>query len=510
LNLNLFKKLMFWSNKNKNEAKKKDQAYDPQLLDMDFYSQLVYMSAIATSGIARDKLVYYAARLPFIAARFFRKVDFVAKMFNHDYSQACRIVGEKTSEPEVKALLLRLASALSSGEDVSGFLSRESEICGESFGNNYERRLDLLKKWGDAYGSLIMTTALVTVMSVVSMMIGNVTITFIITLSVVTIIASFVGTWWLYKTAPREIRNHSLACRSKEQILAKNLTRVLLPTGIIVLIILILMKASMGGIMVAIGAFLFPVGLVAVMDDSKISKRDIEVGTFLRSLGGVMQAIGATASEAMGRLEFRSLGTMKDSANLLHSRILAGISLTNCWDRFVGDSGSEQVSRSVRIFWDGISLGGEPQRVANEASGFALKVAFLRAQRSQMATGFTWLTIAMHAVLTTLSVFIYSIFVTFSQLVNTMLPNPESSTVLPNMPSFGLFGQSSSYLSLLHVMVIAVVLILTIANALSIHFVNGGQNLKTLFYLALTTAISGGVFIIVPQVVNVIFSPMVK
>jgi hypothetical protein len=40
--------------------------------------------------------------------------------------------------------------------------------------NDYERRLDLLKKWGDAYVSLIMTTALVTVMSVVSMMIGNV------------------------------------------------------------------------------------------------------------------------------------------------------------------------------------------------------------------------------------------------------------------------------------------------------------------------------------------------
>ena len=142
---------------------------------MDFYSQLVYMSAIATSGIARDKLVYYAAKLPFISARYFRKVDFVAKMFNHDYPQACRIVGEKTTEPDVKALLLRLSSALSSGEDVSGFLSRESQICAESYRNSYERRLDLLKKWGDAYVSLIMTTALVTVMSVVSMMIGNVT-----------------------------------------------------------------------------------------------------------------------------------------------------------------------------------------------------------------------------------------------------------------------------------------------------------------------------------------------
>ncbi len=223
-----------------------------------------------------------------------------------------------------------------------------------------------------------------------------------------------------------------------------------------------------------------------------------------------MQAIGATASEAMGRLEFRSLGSLKENVSLLYTRILNGISLHNCWDRFVGETGSEQVSRTVRIFSDGITMGGEPQKVGDEASSFAMKVAFLRAQRSQIATGFTWLTIAMHAVLCTLSVFIYSVFVTFSKLVETMLPRSGTSNTLPNLPSFGLFTQNSSYLGLLHFMVITVVLILTVANALSIHFVNGGHNLKILFYLALTTFITGGVLIIVPQLINMIFTPMVK
>lgn len=510
MNLNWIKKLKFWSKADKPAAAKKDNVYDPQLLSLDFYSQLVYMSAIATSGIARDKLVDYAAKLPFISSRFFKKVDFVARMFNHDYSQACRIVGEKTNESDIKALLLRLSSALASGEDVSGFLSRESQICGDSYGNDYERRLEILKKWGDAYVSLIMTTALVTVMSVVSMMIGNVTMSFIIGLSAVTIIASFLGTWFLYKTAPREIRNHSLSYRSKEQDLARNLARVLLPTGVFAVILLIMMRVGLGGIMVTIGAFLFPIGFVAMSDDAKIGKRDSEVATFLRSLGGVMQAIGATASEAMGRLEFRSLGSMKDSVSLLHTRILAGISPRNCWDRFVGETGSEQVNRSVRIFWDGISLGGDPQKVGTEASSFAMKVSYLRAQRSQISTGFTWLTIAMHAVLATLSVFIYSVFVTFSNLVNTILPQTDNTSAFSSLPSFGLFSQDPTYLNMLHFMVVTVVLILTVANALSIHFVNGGHILKMLFYLALTSAISGGVLIIVPQLVNIIFTPMVK
>jgi flagellar protein FlaJ len=506
MNFNWLKRLKFWSKKDKRQ----DVAYDPQLLSMDFYSQLVYMAAIATSGIARDKLIYYASKLPYIATRYFRKVDFVAKMFNHDYPQACRIVGEKTTEPEVKAFLLRLSSALSSGEEVAGFLSRESQIFADTYSNDYERRLSQLKTWGDAYISLIMTTALVTVMSVVSMMIGNVSISFILGLSAITIVASFFGCWFLYKTAPRELKNHSLTSRSKEQELTKNLTRVIFPLGLIVVVFLIAMGVGIGGILLTIGICLFPIGFVAAIDDAKINKRDVEIATFLRSLGGVMQAIGATATEAMGRLEFRSLGSMRDSLDLLYSRILDGVSLRLCWDRFVGESGSEQVNRSVRIFQDGITLGGDPQKVGNEASSFAMKISYLRAERSQIASGFTWLTIAMHAVLCTLSAFIYSVFVTFTNLVTTIMPNVDSSSALPSMPSMGLFTQNSAYLGLLHFMVLTIILILTVANALSIHFVNGGHILKSLFYLALTSAISGGVLIMVPSIVNIIFTPMVK
>jgi len=124
-------------------------------------------------------------------------------------------------------------------------------------------------------------------------------------------------------------------------------------------------------------------------DDRKVGKRDADVAAFLRSLGGVMQAIGATAAEAISRLDFRSLGILKQDVGLLHTRLLAGITPAACWDRFVCETGSELVNRSVRTFCDGISLGGEPQSVGNEASAYALKISLLRAQRGQIAAGFT-------------------------------------------------------------------------------------------------------------------------
>ena len=491
-----------------NEKKKVKDAYDNQLADVDFFSQMTYMAAISTSGISRSGLFYYSAKLPYIATRYFRRVDFVAKMFNHDYSQACRIVGEKIKIPDLKALLLRLANAMASGEDISAFLSREAYILSESYSSLYERKIDVLKKWADAYVSLILTSALVTVMSVVTMMIGSVSVAFIVSISAVTILATIFGAWFLYNTAPRETKNHALSSRSHEQNTIKYLSRILLPIGVFVLLVMIVMKIDLGYMLIVAGAFLFPVGWVAMADDKKITNRDNDVSAFLRSLGGTMQAIGATAAEAMGRLDFRSLGSLSEDVKLLFTRLGAGVSPNLCWDRFVGETGSELVNRSVRIFWDGVTFGGEPQRVSNEASAFALKISLLRAQRSQVAIGFTWLTIAMHAVLVTLSIFVYEVFLSFSTLVSAIMPADATNSLqsMAGMPSTGFFSQNGTEIHLLHFMIVLITIVLTVANAFSIYAVSGGHTSKLAYYLAITCVISGLIMIGVPPVVHMMFT----
>jgi flagellar protein FlaJ len=499
---------MFLRGKEKEQKKKAGEAaFDNQLADIDFFSQLAYMASISSSGISRSGLFFYSAKLPYIATKYFRRVDFVAKMFNHDYAQACRIVGEKIKIPEIKALLLRLSNALASGEDVSAFLSRESYILSESYTSIYERKIDLLKKWADAYVSLILTSALVTVMSVVTMMIGSVSVGFIISISAITILATIFGAWFLYKSAPRETINHALPYRSHEQNMVKYLSRILIPSGIVVLLIMMVMKVDLGYMMLTVSVFLFPIGIVATTDDKKITLRDTDVSAFLRSLGGTMAAIGATAAEAMGRLDFRSLGILTEDVKLLFTRLEAGVSPNLCWDRFVGESGSELVNRTVRMFWDGISLGGDAQKVGNEASAFAMKISLLRSQRTQISLGFTWLTVAMHAVLVTLSIFVYEVFLSFSTLVQKIIPANSSSTMQSlGLASSGFFSQNGAEIQLLHFMIILITIILTIANAFAIFAVSGGHTAKLTFYLAITSAISGIIMIGVPPVVNMMFT----
>lgn len=493
----------FWTKRTRKGPK---GSPDPQLLEMDFYCQLTYMAAIATSGISRSGLFHHAALLPYTSAGYFRKVNFVAKVFNHDYAESCRIVGEKTKELQIKALLLRLSGALATGEDIPNFLERESQILSESYGNSYERRLELLKKASDAYVALIMTSALVTVMSVVSMMIGNITIAFIVALASVTIVITIFGAWFIYRTAPREIKVHSLPNRSKEQNLAKIIVKFVLPIGGITTLILILMKVDMGLIMLVAGVCFLPLGLIGIIDDKKIDKRDADIAGFLRSLGGIAQAIGSTISEAMTRLDFRALGSLKGEVDLLYTRLLAGIVPSLCWDRFVSETGSELVNRTVRIFWDGVQLGGEPQRVGNEASSFATKIALLRAQRRQIASGFTWLTVVMHIVLTGLVIFIFQVLVTFANLITTLVQE-EVEGITSSMPAFGgVISGGSMYMDLLYFMIIMIVIVLTFANAVAIYAMGGGHIYKLVLYLALMLTISGATVGLVPPAVNMIFS----
>jgi flagellar protein FlaJ len=505
---NLLDQLSFLSFFNKN--KKVAKPIKREVLDMDFFSLLSYMSAISSSGISRAGLFQHASKLPYVSSGYFKKVDFVAKAFNHDYAEACRIVGEATKEPEVKAVLLRLSGALASGEELDKFLAREARVFGETYSNSYAGRLELLKKWTDAYIALIMTSAVVTVMAVVTAIIGNITVMMIMSLCSLTILVTIGGVWLIANQAPKEKRIHNLPIRSKEQELGKNLSRVILPLGFIVTAAVMVIKHDLGWAMLTASAFLFPVGIIGFIDDAKIYKRDTEIAGFLRSVGGVSQAIRATVSEAMGRLDFRSMGTLRENVDLLYTRLRAGISPSLCWNRFVCESGSEQVNRSVRIFWDGVTLGGEPEKVGNEASAFSMQIAHLREQRKLISNGLLWLAIAMHIVLTIVVVFIDQTIVTFCTLVKSVAPGTNPSDMLPGLQTFGIFGGNSMEINMLHFMVIIIVLVLTVANAVAVHATDGGHINKLALYLAITLAFSGAALVFVPPVVNMMLVGMGK
>ena len=477
---------------------------DLQALHLDLFCHLTYMAAISTSGISREGLFRYSSTVPLQSNHYFKKINVVAKAFNHDYAESCRIVGDAVNEIDAKSLLLRLGGALSSGEDVSTFLEKEAEVASEKYSNHYEGRLESLQKWTDAYVALIMTSAIVVVMTVVTMIIGNGSPAFILGFGLLTVLVTIAGVWLINSSAPRENVTHNLAVRSKGMNTANFFFRFSLPVGGFLATAALVAGMPLGVSLIIAGIFCFPLGMAAIKDAGRISKFEGDIGGFLRSLGGVAQATNITINEALSRLDFRSMVSLKEAAHLLYVRILSGIDARLCWDRLVAETGSELVVRSTRIFLDSIAIGGEAERVGREASSFALKISLLRIKRATVASGFLWLTIIMHVVLVALVLFIFETMGQFEQLVGTIMPAGAS---VSGMPSFGIFS-TSGQMGLMHFMVIGVVMVLTVANALAVYVAGGGHYYKIFFYLSMTLGISGTALLIVPKIVTLMFKIM--
>ncbi len=483
-------------------------SFNKDLLRGDLFCHLTYMSAIATSNLPRNLLFEYAASLPYTSSRYIRKIHFLAKKLNYDYSEACRLVGEETKEPEAKSILLRMANSLASGEKESDFLAREAHAIGQTYENTYERSVESLKKWTDAYVALILSAALVVVISVVSMLIFPMEPSFTITLTWLMLMSTVLGAWIMYRASPKDVKTHSLPNTSPGQKMARYLFKfTVIPMTMIIALMVLIIKPDLGWVMVLVAISVLPAGFFAVWDDRKIDKLDSEIAGFLRSLGGVTKAIGTTVTEALGRQDFGSIASLKKAATSLNTSLLLGIKPELCWQKFVSSTGSEHINRSVQIFWDGIVVGGDPEIVGNQSSMFAMKVALLRDKRKMVSSSFSYTCIVIHATIIFLLVGINQIMVNFSGLLQNVGKTTEGSMgALTQMPVFQFLSQRGSSFQLFDMMVTVMVVALTIVNATAVKVVDGGHNLKFLFYLGIMLAISGMGLLVIPGLLKGIFS----
>lgn len=473
-------------------------------LDFDLLSQLTHMSAVSTAGISRDRLFEGTGRLDYSTSRFFRRVHLVAQRLNYDYSRACEMVAEKTGPESVHNLLLRFSTALSAGEPEDEFLARETEIQIELYGKKYERDLESLQKWTDAYVALMVSTTLIVVISLVSMMIYPMASGVIIGLSVVVLVATMAGSWVIFGNAPHEVKTHRLPRKSPEQYQMERLGQILLPVAAVFGTVLGI-TFGLGIALIGSAMVLAPLGYVAFRDDARIDNHDRDIATFLRALGGIMGTAGATVNEAMSRLNRRSLGTMEPHVHRLYVRLNNNISPQLCWLRLAGETGSEMVSRSVRIFWDGLRMGGDPGRIGTLASNFAQKVVLLRASRKLVSGTFAWVVIPLHVALLGIMLFITEVMRIFGTQLTKIQDETLTSDTLAEAGVSQALLFASPDMRIISLFVGMMVFLLTVSNTFAPYAAAGGHPYKMCLYGSIMMLISGVGIIIVPAAVSSLF-----
>lgn len=486
----------------------KKKGKNKSMMSFDMFYQLAYMSTIAAAGVPRDQIFERSAALKCSSAEYFKRVEIARKRLKYDYARACRAVGEPAEAQEVKGLLLRFSSSLISGEPEAEFLTREANARAEDYENEYGRSLEALKMWTDAYVSLILSAVLVIVIGIVSTMIWKIETTLIIAMAFISVSTTAAGVWLIWLVSPKESMILSWA-GSREQKLGRKLFKLVMPISIVIGSLFMFTGQNLGLTLIIVAAFLFPVGFIMSTDAKKVAKRDDEVGTFLRSLGGVCNALGTTVNAALSRIDLNAINILRGSVKNLHTRLTAGIRAKLSWNKFIEETGSEMTNRSVGMFYDAIEVGGSAGLAGQYAANFANRVSLLRARRRTVTGPFRWLCITMHTAVVIILIFITEIIVAFGNMVGQAQDSMPTVTGTPSLSSMSSFNLSG--LELMHQLVLPLVLIFTIANAIVPSLAAGGSKYTILSNLGITAVISGVCLLVLPVMANALFtsvSPM--
>ena len=481
-----------------------DRFFSREPLDFDLLSQLTHMGAISTSGMSRVALFSGVSSLSYCTSKYFRQVHMVAQRLNYDYSHACEVVADTVKQESVSNLLLHFATALSAGEPEEQFLSREAGLQLEIYSKEYSRNVESLQKWADAYVALMVSAVLIVVISLVSMMIYPFSPIAVVGLAGLLVCVTFVGGWLIFTVAPLEVKTHSLKYRSPDQVLASSLARFLLPLATIVGLGVGWM-AGLPFALIASGLIIAPIGYVAFRDDWKIDAYDRDISSFIRALGGVMAAAGLTATDALSRLNRRALGSLEPGVRRLYVRLQSSISPDLAWLRLAAETGSEMVTRTVRIFWDGIRVGGDTAKVAAYSSQLSLKISLERQDRKMVANTFGFVVLALHTVLIGILLFVTEVVQVFGAQLADVQSEGFQSGVAAEAGVASAFLFTNPALTFIPVFIGTVALMLTASNAFAPYAASGGNRLKLCLFGAVMMVISGIVLITVPALVQTIF-----
>jgi flagellar protein FlaJ len=231
---------------------------------------------------------------------------------------------------------------------------------------------------------------------------------------------------------------------------------------------------------------------------------------FLRGLGSVMGAVGTTVGEGLSRLNRRSLGAMEMHVRKLYVRLTNDLPPDMTWARLAGETGSELVTRTVRIFSDGIKVGGDPAAVGELASSFGQKVALLRASRSLVSNSFAFVVVPMHAALLGIILFVTEVVLIFGGKIAEVQEQNLDSDLIAEAGVSNAIVFAAPDAGFIRFLVVISIIMLTAANSFAPYAASGGHRYKIFNFAVIMTLISGVFYIVIPEVVQGLFASVAE
>ena len=380
--------------------------------------------------------------------------------------------------------------------------------------------MSMLQKWGDAYVAMLLSGTVIAIIIMISTVIyapGDIQTTFDMSYAIILAISVF-GIVLMYTSVPDDPKSHGLSERtSKEQGTIHAMERIIVPVTIALIVILALLGVAASLIFILAGILMAPLGIIGFIDDHNITLRDNDFSVFIRSFGAVMGGQGTTAVYALGSIDRKSLSALEPLINSVYSKLNLGLDEKQCWDKFIGEAGSNLIYKYLNIYRDTVALGGPPEPIGTVVGSSMLEQTLLREKKDMLARGFIVLLVPMHIAMIGIFVALYQILLVLTESVASMMSQMQnvsasSGGMSAGISMGGVFGGGMNLFSnfpaaAMQVYVIITVSILTIANIIAARIVGGGDRYMYYFYAAIFCTLTGVVLLFAPMVVQLFFNP---
>jgi len=479
----------------------------------DLLYMLTYMTSISTANLTRDEIFKRTGnKKEYYTSKHIRYIARIVQDWNYDYATACDIESKNTKDETIKRTLERMGNAIKAGEPDEEFLKSELDAIQIMTKDKYENDIETLKKSMDAFTSLIIATSVISIiMLLAASLYASTSINMALYLSAIleALISGFV-IFLLFDAAPKEFKIHPLPIKSDEQNFIFKWQKVLVPLAFIALIISFILLPRIQAIaplltdfpyltesigFISFGALILPLGLMAIRDDRKINRRDMEFTAFIRGLGRIMGSTGQSISNSLSKVDKKSLPTIKDSIIRLENRIKLGLDMDISWNRFIGESGSNIFYKFAGIFLDAIRLGGKPDRVGDLVATSSLESVLLRSSKEMESNQFIILTIPLHIAMLLTFIAISQILLNLAGIIAGV-----SGVTAGLNTTFGLFTGLSE--TLLHNYVIAITFILTISSIVACKVSKGGNLYDYYIFSSIFFIVAGVSLLLIPYALS--------
>ena len=303
---------------------------DNQVIGFDLFSQLTYMAILSRGGVTRDRLLEYCGRQRYLTSVFFEYINLMARSMGMEYTRAFQTVAQRAKAPRVKSLLLRFSASISSGSSESDFVLQEAKAEAQHYSNDYDRNVENLRKWTDAYAAILVAVTLIMVVSQVSSLLGSTSASFIYLMLFTLGGVTSVGVYLIYKVAPFEtITYDPVPGTTPDRKMAKFLFITCGPAGfgLGVMGFFMLLETGVSSVTASSSIFgltgisLLPSAFLAMRDATRVSNIDQELPVFLRAIGSIAGSGGVTLTEALRRIDTASYQYLKDPLERLRTRL---------------------------------------------------------------------------------------------------------------------------------------------------------------------------------------------